>query len=292
MMKKQKKDIQIRDPYVHVEDSVYYLYGTTDVNCWKGESTGFDVYTSEDLENFKFHGKAFTPPENFWGTQNFWAPELHKYEERYYLFASFKSPERRRATVILASDSLLGPFLPWGDESITPPDWECLDGTLYVDDDGKPWVVFCHEWVQEGGGTVCARRLKEDLSGAEGDAVTLFSASDAVWSKKIRHSSGIEGYVTDGPFLHRMQNGSLLMLWSSHGPSGYAIGQAISTNGISGPWEQSTEPLFSGDGGHGMIFRDLSGILRLSIHSPNNTPDERPIFLPVEENGNNLQIKK
>ena len=291
-MQKKKKDIQIRDPYIHCENSTYYLYGTTDINCWKGESNGFDVYTSIDLENFEFHGNVFTPPVNFWGTQNFWAPELHKYHGRYYLFATFKSPQRRRATVILASGSLLGPFLPWGDDAITPPEWECLDGTLYVDDAGKPWVVFCHEWVQEGGGTICVRRLKEDLSGAEGDVITLFSASEAAWSKKIRHSSGIEGYVTDGPFLHHMQNGSLLMLWSSHGSNGYAIGQAISTNGILGPWKQAENPIFSGDGGHGMLFRDLDGDLRLSIHAPNHTPDERPIFLPVEEIADSLKVKK
>ena len=39
-------DIWIRDPFVlPVEkEGKYYLYGTTDKNCWEGEPTGFDGY--------------------------------------------------------------------------------------------------------------------------------------------------------------------------------------------------------------------------------------------------------
>lgn len=47
--------------------------------------------------------------------------------------------------VSLRSDSLLGPFVPHGGKELTPEEWECLDGTLYVSPDGKPYLVFCHE---------------------------------------------------------------------------------------------------------------------------------------------------
>ncbi|HCU29699.1 MAG TPA: glycoside hydrolase, partial [Sphaerochaeta sp.] len=57
----------------------------------------------------------FTPPAGFWGTNNFWAPEVHLYQDKYYLFASFKSDVRRRGTQILVSSSPLGPFVPLGD---------------------------------------------------------------------------------------------------------------------------------------------------------------------------------
>jgi beta-xylosidase len=284
-------DIQMRDPFVFVEDGKYYLYGTTDVNCWRGEATCFDAYASGDLTSFTPIGRIFAPGETFWGTENFWAPEMHKYRGGYYLFASFKAPGRRRATSILRADSPRGPFSPWGAETATPPDWECLDGTLYVDDNGLPYIVFCHEWVQEGGGTICARRLKEDLSGPAGDAVTLFAAADAEWTKLEGHSSGITGHVTDGPFLYKPGNGQLWMLWSSLSETGYAIGLSISDSGnILGPWRQQEQALFSADGGHGMIFRDLGGTLRLAIHTPNHTPNERPVFLPVKETGDGFVL--
>ncbi len=279
-----RENIHMRDPFVFVEDGKCYLYGTTDPDCWHGEANGFDAFVGKDLEHFFPGRRIFSPHASFWGTQNFWAPELHKYRDSYYLFASFKAPGRRRATSILRGDNPLGPFSSWGAQTATPTEWECLDGTLYVDGDQKPWIVFCHEWVQKGGGTVCAQRLKEDLTKCEGEPHTLFSAREASWTKLVHHSSGIEGHVTDGPFLHKPAGGKLWMLWSSLSLSGYAIGLAISESGsILGPWHQKAEPLFCGDGGHGMVFRGLDGVLRLSIHTPNSTPYERPVFLPVQE---------
>ena len=29
-----------------------------------------------------------------------------------------------------------------------------LDGTLYVDRAGKPWMVYAHEWIQKVDGTM------------------------------------------------------------------------------------------------------------------------------------------
>jgi hypothetical protein len=40
-------DIQIRDPFVVLEDNRYYLFGSTDKDIWKGSGIGFDVYISE-----------------------------------------------------------------------------------------------------------------------------------------------------------------------------------------------------------------------------------------------------
>ena len=287
-----RSDIQMRDPYVYLNSDTYYLYGTTDANCWRGEAAGFEAYKSQDLEHFEPLGSIFAPSPAFWGTENFWAPEMHAYNGAYYLFASFKTPGHHRATAILKADKPEGPFKPHGAEFVTPEGWECLDGTLHVDNESNPWVIFCHEWVQIGDGEICARRLKNDLSGGIGDATVLFRASDAKWSKKVKHSSGIEGYVTDGPFMVTPSEGKLWMLWSSLSESGYAIGLAKSENGkIEGPWQQQAEPVFSGDGGHGMVFKDLDGHYRLAIHTPNKTPNERPIFPLLVMNDDGLQLK-
>ena len=282
-------DIQMRDPFVYVENGTYYLYGSTDTDIWRGSGCGFTAYKGRDLENWEKIGNVFDKPETFWGTDNFWAPEMHAYKGKYYLFASFKAPGKPRGTAILKADSPEGPFRPWGDERATPGDWECLDGTMWVED-GVPYIIFCHEWVQIGDGGICLTRLKDDLSGATGETRVLFTASQAAWTRRVRHSSGIEGYVTDGPNLFRGGDGKLYMLWSSLSPSGYAIGLAVSDSGrLIGPWKQRESPVFDRDGGHGMLFRDLNGRMRLSIHAPNHTPDERPLFLPVRETENGIE---
>ena len=282
------QDIQMRDPFVFVEDGRYVLVGTTDPSCWAEVGYGFNAFVSKDLVDWTPMGAVFEKTPDFWGTKNFWAPELHKFEGKYYLLASFKSNDRCRATCALRADSPLGPFHPFGEDQLTPRDWECLDGTLYVDEAGKPWLVFCHEWLQVGDGEMCAVPLKQDLSGRDGEPILLFHASDAKWVLGFK-SNGIDGRVTDGPFMFRNASNQLCMLWSSNGKDGYAISYAVSEGGIAGPWKQTEEPFFGKDGGHGMLFTTLEGQLMLSIHSPNHTPDERPLFIPVKLTADGLE---
>ena len=292
-------DIQIRDPFVlpDKEDGTYYLFGTTDINAWTGAGEGFNCYKSSDLHEWQGPIAAFRPPPAFWGTRNFWAPEVHFYNGRYYMFASFKADCHYRGTQILVSDKVSGPFSPLTSSPITPPDWECLDGTLYVASDGTPWIVFCHEWVQVHNGAIFAMPLSQDLKESVSPPVFLFNASEAGWVRKpgwptddSRHL--FPTYVTDGPFLYRTASGVLIMLWSSTGTKGYAMGYARSETGtISGPWRQVAEPLWAEDGGHGMIFRAFDERLILTFHSPNNSPEERPVFVEIEETENGVRLK-
>lgn len=273
--------INIRDPFVLVHNGMYYLYGTRGETCW-GPADGFDVYTGRDLAAWEGPRVCFRNDGTFWADRNYWAPEVHFRKGAFYMFASFKSEARRRGTAILRSPSPLGPFEPWSDGPVTPAEWECLDGTLYTSPEGTPYIVFCHEWVQTGDGEIQAMRLTEDLKAPAGDPFLLFRASEAPWSRMVHHSSGVDGYVTDGPFLWRKEDGTLLCLWSGFSEKGYAQGLAESDNGdIDGHFSQLA-PLFPEDGGHGMIFRTLEGELRLALHHPNTHLQERPCFLPVQ----------
>jgi len=180
--------------------------------------------------------------------------------------------------------------VPISDGPVTPREWECLDGTLFVDAHGGPWMVFCHEWVQVGDGEICALRLSDDLASASEEPRLLFRASEAPWAQPIS-SKGRHGYVTDGPWLHRLASGALILLWSSFGAGGYTIGQARSASGdISGPWQQLPEPLYAGDGGHCMVFRAFDGGLWLAFHRPNQSPHERPQFVLLRETASSLEI--
>ena len=96
--------------------------------------------------------------------------------------------------------------------------------------------------------------------------------------------------------MHRIDEDTLLMIWSNACESGYCVGIARSNNGeIDGEWIQEDELLFSKqkagvhDGGHGMIFTDKDGQTYLIIHSPNKPTQEhgeKTVIIPVcEENG-------
>jgi arabinan endo-1,5-alpha-L-arabinosidase len=274
-------DIHIRDPFIvpAPEEKKYYLFGTH-----ASHAKDFEVYTSTDLKTWKGPALAFARPGDFWGTQDFWAPEVHRYRNRYYLFGSFKAPDKRRGTQVLVSDTLQGPYRIHSDGPVTPKDWECLDGTLYVDESGQPWCVFCHEWVQTRDGEICAVRLSPDLGKATGDPILLFRASEAPWVKEVGFGGPRKGLVTDGPFLHRLADGTLIMLWSTFSAKGYVQAVARSASGeIEGPWKQDAEPLFAEDGGHGMIFRAFDGKRMLVLHQPNGRSLERARLFTLNE---------
>ena len=283
----KRTDINIRDPFVLVHEGAYYLYGTRGATCW-GPADGFDVYVSRDMEEWDGPFVCFHNDGSFWADRNYWAPEVYFYQGAFYMFSSFKNPDVRRGTAVLKAESPLGPFVPHSDGCVTPRDWECLDGTLYVDKAGKPWMVFCHEWVQAGDGEVDAIPLTDDLSAPAGEPRLLFRASEAPWCKVMHHSSGVDGCVTDGPFFWRTADGTLLCLWASFSAGGYTEGVAVSSNGeIDGTFTQ-VEPLFMDDGGHGMVFRALDGQLYLTLHSPNAHLEERPFFHPITERDGRL----
>lgn len=275
-------EIRVRDPYIVPikETGKYYLFGTTDTDPWNA-GEGFLVYESEDLEHWSEPKWAFLPPEGFWANQNFWAPEVHHFNGYWHIFASFKAEGVCRGTQILRSESVTGPYVPISDGPVTPRDWECLDGTLHVDENGKPWMVFCHEWVQIHDGEICCIPLSDDLTHAIGEPTLLFRASEGPWVVPLWNSK--DNFVTDGPFLYRSNNGALRMLWSSFSTEDYTISYAESQSGtIFGPWIQHETGVVV-NGGHGMVFDTFDGRTLLSIHSPNASPLERMKLIPFEK---------
>jgi len=287
MQKMHRDEIQIRDPFF-MKDSknkCYYLVGSTDENIW---TTGcsFKGYMTRDLETFEGPYTLFENSESFWAEKQFWAPEVHHYNGKYYMFASFYGDPFLRATQILSSDEPLGRYEPISNKPITPDGWECLDGTLYVED-GTPWVVFCHSWEQIEDGTICATPLSDDLMATISDPITLFSAKSSGWAHEYPEKGK---YVTDGPYCYKTSDGHLILLWSSFMNGKYAIGQARSISGnVSGPYEH-LELLYTDDGGHGMLFERFDGQLMLSIHTPNDTPNERIKLLPIADMGDRLVV--
>jgi len=283
----KRNEINIRDPFVLVHEGKYYMYGTR-CNPKYNEKTfrGFDVYVSDDLEHWTEPKSVFEAYDGFEGTKDFWAPEVHVYNGRFYMFASFKSDAIPRWCQILVSDTPDG-FFEVHSEKITPSAWECLDGTLYVENN-TPYMVFCHEWLQVINGEVCAVELEQDLTKAKGQPFVLWRAKDAAWvcpenaAKYFEDGHDFNGYVTDAPFFYKSGTGRLCSLWSSYSKEGYSLASAYSdSNSIKGKWHVDDELLFAKDGGHGMIFTDLDGQQKLAIHQPNTCGDERPVFLKV-----------
>lgn len=294
-------DIYMRDACVLPDPATgtYYIVAS-------GRGATVRAYRSTDLVDWEGPYTVFETPQEMWGRdvdiRGIWAPELHEHEGSYYLFLTFDSdarmpeqwegwftwlPRVRRASQVLISDSPLGPFEPFAMEPTLPPEMMTLDGTLWVED-GVPYMVFAHEWVQIVDGAMSMVRLTDDLSETVGEATVLFRASDAPWGVR---SEQYGSWVTDGPWLHRSTSGRLFMVWSTYAETGYTVGIAVSESGrLAGPWVQQEEPVYSHDGGHPMLFRTFDGRLMMSLHSPNGGPQTRVHFFEMEDTGETLRI--
>ena len=269
-------------------------------------SSGFTIYgtsieramnkivalVSEDLIHWSDPVTVFDcAGTDFWGPNGYPATEMHYIGDKYYLVGTASSPGHARKSMILVADNPLGPYTWMANEPYSPPNWQTLDSTVYIDRAGHPWLVYVHEWVQVSDGQIAAQPLSDDLSHTIGGPMILFRASEAVWSDDQIWSKTDGGGVTDGPWLHRMEDGSLIMLWTTRSRLGYATGYAKSVSGeIYGPWTQMDAPLYAHDGGHSMLFRKLDdNQLIMSMHVADRGP-KMTTFFEMEEKGGDLHI--
>jgi len=265
--------IRLSDPYILADQNtqMYYMTGTRGM-----------LWTSKDLKTWDGpYCVAKTDSTSWMGPEPMiWAAELHPYKGKYYYFATFTNRNvkidtvagnviDRRASHILVSDKPDGPYIPMKDPVYLPADKPTLDGTFWIDTDGKPYMVYCYEWLQNLNGTIEKIELKPDLSGTIGEGKVLFRASDSPWSReKDEHGNVGPNKVTDGPFLFRTESGRLGMLWTSWVYDVYTQGVAYSKSGtLDGPWIQEKEPITPPNYGHGMLFHTLNGKLLMAVHS-------------------------
>ncbi|MEG1706566.1 MAG: family 43 glycosylhydrolase [Clostridia bacterium] len=288
---KQLKDIRIRDPFIYCdkESETYYMYGTTaPMSDSLGTENLFSVYKSSDLKTFD-DGKIIIDERDISTRKNYWASEMHYYNNRYYLLCTIEVDGKGRGTYSYVSDSCDGIFTQSSISSLTPLGWECLDGTLYIQD-GAPYLVFCREWLQIGIGAIYAIRLNDTLTHSEGEAKLLFEASESPRVCSFKNDRFDKCMITDGPYIVK-DKGKLIMIWSSLcDDCKYSILQATAEN-LLGQWKQEDELIFSGDGGHGMIFIDFDGNTKIALHQPNTPNLERAKFYQIEFLNNKIRIK-
>ena len=177
--------MSMSDPYILADDvtKTYYLTGS-----------GGGIYKSTDLKNW-------TGPYGAYDTRGTWmegisfvaAAEIHKVNGKYFYAASFGDrkelvdvvPRRyniyRHQTMILEADKADGPFKlanPDPNYDYLPHSWDIIDGTIYMEN-GQPYMVFVHEWMQTFDGTMEYVKLSPDLSKTISEPVMLFRATES-----------------------------------------------------------------------------------------------------------------
>lgn len=290
--------ILLSDPAILADPQtrMYYMTGT-----------GGKLWKSRDLKNWSGPYQVIKHnPQSWMGKEPaIWAAEIHEYKGKYYYFATFTNRNviidevrgnkiERRACHVLVSDKPEGPYVPMQDSIYLPADKPTLDGTFWVDKDGKPYMIYCYEWLQNLNGTIEKIELKPDLSGTIGKEKVLFRASDCFWNLEMESGRPRKSKVTDGPFLFRTGSGRLGMIWTSWIYNIYSQGVAYSSTGtLDGPWIQEPVPVTPPNYGHGMLFRTFEGEWLMSVHSHkdiNGYYHRVPCLFKVDLSGDSLVV--
>ena len=142
-------EITFADPTIFVENGKYYLTGTRN-----REPNGFAIFESTDLKEWKTaNGDTLQlilrKGDSAYGERGFWAPQLFKEGNRYYL--TYTANEH---TALASSNSVYGPFRQ---DSIRPIDETAknIDSFLFKDSDGKYYLYHVrfnkgnYLWVAE-----------------------------------------------------------------------------------------------------------------------------------------------
>ena len=301
--------IRLSDPFILADSATHTYYMT---------GTGGLLWTSKNLQTWDGPRHVIEVDTASWMGPHpeVWAAELHHYHGKYYYFATFTNNAiaidtvagrsiPRRACHILVSDRPDGPYRPMRDPVYLPAFKPTLDATLWIDTDGHPYMVYCHEWLQNGDGTVEKIRLTDDLSGTIGWSRVMFRASDSPWSseagdvvpssplRRQRADGTWPNRVTDGPWLFRTESGRLGCLWTSWRGGEYTMGVAYSKSGtLDGPWVQEPKPITPPNYGHGMLFHDWRGRLLLVLHSHeerNGRFHRVPHYFLMDDEGDRLR---
>ncbi len=294
-------DIRLSDPAILADQKTHMYYMT---------GTGGMMWRSPDLKRWEgpFRVTEFDKDSWMGPRPMIWAAELHQTGDgRYYYFATFTNQAvkidtvrgnviERRASQVLRADDPMGPYRAFGDATYLPADRPTLDGTFWRDLDGKPYMVFCGEWLQNWNGTIEKIELKPDLSGTIGQPKVLFRASDSPWSREVTPQGDTTwNKVTDGPWLFRTATGRLGMLWTSWVEDVYTQGVAYSASGtLNGPWIHEPEPITPPGYGHSMLFQTFEGQWMMSVHLHQKDARGRtvrtPHLFPIDLSGDKLRV--
>lgn len=257
---------QIGDPFVMKHGEDYYLYATS------LPARGFYVWHSSDMITWDLKAKALDClwEGNWWGGQDFWAPEVIYYNDRFYMTYSARDGDNHLKIALAASDDPLGPFInvkaPYFDRGMS-----FIDAHVFVDDDGAVYMFYvqdCSENIIEGKhvSQVYVQEMSDDLLELKGRPVLAAEPSQP-WELK----SG-DWLWNEGPFVLKHEGLYYLMYSANFYASGeYAIGYATASSPL-GPWTKYA--------GNPVLEKDLSiGVSGPGHNSVTTSPDGSELFI-------------
>ena len=150
--------VPLGDPFIMLYEGTYYAYGTH-------ADDGIEVYTSDDLQTWKYKGMALQK-KDVWADRWFWAPEVYEVNGKFYMY--YSADEH---ICVATADSPAGPFTQSKKEPQIA-DEKCIDNSLFIDDDAH---LISFSTVSTTDSTLGGRIGERPHDYQEGDHASLHS---------------------------------------------------------------------------------------------------------------------
>lgn len=276
-----ESEILYADPTIYAENGKYYLAGTRNV-----QPDGFVLLESTDLNEWK-HSEGDTllfHPGDSYGTKWFWAPQILKEGDEYWL--TYSANEQ---TSFAKSNNLNGPYKGI---SIDPIDGseKNIDSFLFKDDDGK-WYLYHVRF--DHGNFLWVAEFDPTKGTIIKDTLRPCFRNDQDWENTDAYPCDP---IMEGPTVIKLDDKYYLFYSANHYMSpDYAVGYAVSDS-PTGPWLKNPgNPIIHKDivdengSGHGDIFKDNEGNFRYVYHVHNSDSVVAPrrtriVKLNIEKN--------
>lgn len=235
-------DIQIADPFVFRENDTYYLYGTT------SPDSGFWVYTSRDLVHWNREAQCYKPNAENWPQGDFWAPEVVKNGDAYWLYFTARTRKSRVRNICAArANSPLGPFTDV--KAPMFPEYSLIDPHVFQDPATGKWYIYVTDEANPRQSRIMVAPLAQNTVEIEGSLADCFKPT-LQW----------ERHWVEAPLVIPHKGLYYLMYSASaYDRPSYTISYATAPSPL-GPWTKHGEPIVSqtptvqGPGHNGMAM--------------------------------------
>ncbi len=133
------------DPAPMVYGDTLYLYTTHDEDELVNDFyTMYDWYcfSTKDMVNWEKHGPIFSLDDIEWADDRAWAPQCIERNGKFYLYCPVHKKDGGMAISVGISDCPTGPFKDLGYPLVDEGDWNDIDPTVFIDDDGQAYLYF------------------------------------------------------------------------------------------------------------------------------------------------------
>lgn len=133
------------DPAPMVYGDTLYLFTTHDedelINNFY-TMRDWRCFSTKDMVNWTDHGVIFSLDDIEWADDRAWAPQCVERNGKFYLYCPVHKTGGGMAIAVGVSDKPEGPYTDLGHPLVDEGDWNDIDPTVFIDDDGQAYLYF------------------------------------------------------------------------------------------------------------------------------------------------------